>query len=212
MPRVRVKICGFTRIEDALAAAQLGVDAIGLVFYPQSPRAVEVEQAQQIALALPPFVTTVGLFVDAGADEIEAVLHRVPLDLIQFHGAETPAECARFGRPYIKAIRMTEGVDLHREAKRFHTAQGLLLDAYHPGVPGGTGRCFDWDRIPKDLPKPVILAGGLGPDNVRAAIERVRPWAVDVSSGVECGKGIKDHSKMAQFLHEVRDGDSTRTA
>lgn len=212
MPSIRVKICGFTRIGDALAAAQLGVDAIGLVFYPKSPRAVTVEQARRIVLALPPFVTTVGLFVDAGAAEIEAVLRRVPLDLIQFHGAETPADCARFGRPYIKAIRMTPEVDLHREAERFYTAQGLLLDAYHPGASGGTGRRFDWDRIPKDLEKPLILAGGLDPDNVRAAIERVRPWAVDVSSGVECGKGIKDPIKMAEFLHEVRYGESTRTA
>ncbi len=212
MPRIRVKICGFTRVEDALTAAQLGVDAIGLVFYPPSPRAVGVEQARRIALALPPFVTVVGLFVDGWAAEIEAVLRRVPLDLIQFHGAETPEDCARFGRPYIKAIRMAEGVDLHQEAERFHTAQGLLVDAYDPKAPGGTGQRFDWNRIPKRLSKPLILAGGLGPDNVRAAIEQVHPWAVDVSSGVECGKGIKDPVKMAEFLREVRYGDSTRTA
>ncbi|WP_022949613.1 phosphoribosylanthranilate isomerase [Methylohalobius crimeensis] len=209
MARIRVKICGFTRIEDALAAAELGVDAIGLVFYPPSPRAVEVAQARRIALALPPFVTTVGLFVDAGAAAIEAVLRRVPLDLIQFHGNETPADCERLDRPYIKAIRMAEGVDLRREAERFESARGLLLDAYHPGVPGGTGKRFDWDLIPEDLPRPVILAGGLEAGNINAAIERVRPWAVDVSSGVERGKGIKDRAKMKAFLREVNDGDCT---
>lgn len=196
-------------MEDALAAARLGVDAIGLVFYPLSPRAVEVEQARQIAQAMPPFVTTVGLFVDAGPAAIEAVLRRVPLDLIQFHGAETPADCERFGRPYIKAIRMREGVDLQREAERFQTAQGLLVDAYDPNRPGGTGQRCDWDRIPKDLPKPLILAGGLEPENVRAAIAQVQPWAVDVSSGVESAKGVKDYAKMAAFLREVRDGYST---
>lgn len=209
MARIRVKICGFTRVEDALAAARLGVDAIGLVFYPLSPRAVEVEQARQIAQALPPFVTTVGLFVDAEPAAIEAVLRRVPLDLIQFHGAETPADCERFGRPYIKAIRMREGVDLQREAERFQTARGLLVDAYDPNRPGGTGQRCDWDRIPKDLPKPLILAGGLEPENVRAAIAQVQPWAVDVSSGVESAKGVKDYAKMAAFLREVRDGYST---
>ncbi len=194
---------------DALAAARLGVDAIGLVFYPLSPRAVEVEQARQIAQALPPFVTIVGLFVDAEPAAIEAVLRRVPLDLIQFHGAETPADCERFGRPYIKAIRMREGVDLRREAERFQTARGLLVDAYDPKRPGGTGQRCDWDRIPKDLPKPLILAGGLEPGNVRAAIAEVQPWAVDVSSGVESAKGVKDYAKMAAFLREVRDGYST---
>lgn len=194
---------------DALAAARLGVDAIGLVFYPLSPRAVEVEQARQIAQALPPFVTTVGLFVNAEPAAIEAVLHRVPLDLIQFHGAETPADCERFGWPYIKAIRMREGVDLRREAERFQTARGLLVDAYDPERPGGTGQRCDWDRIPKDLPKPLILAGGLKPGNVRAAIAQVQPWAVDVSSGVESAKGVKDYAKMAAFLREVRDGYST---
>ncbi|MFN3918769.1 MAG: phosphoribosylanthranilate isomerase [Methylohalobius sp.] len=208
MSGIRVKICGFTRVEDALAAARLGVDAIGLVFYPLSPRAVEVEQARQIAQALPPFVTTVGLFVDAEPAAIEAVLRRVPLDLIQFHGAETPADCERFGRPYIKAIRMRQGVDLRREAERFQTARGLLVDAYDPERPGGTGQRCDWDKIPKDLPKPLILAGGLEPGNVRAAIAHVQPWAVDVSSGVESAKGVKDYAKMAAFLREVRDGYS----
>ncbi|GAB6067099.1 phosphoribosylanthranilate isomerase [Methylothermus subterraneus] len=209
MPRIRVKICGLTRVEDALAAARFGADAIGLVFYPKSPRAVEIEQARQIALALPPFVTAVGLFVDADPVYVEAVLRRVPLGLLQFHGAETEVECARFGRPYLKAIRLREGVDLRREAARFPTACGLLVDAYDPDVPGGTGRRCDWDRIPKELGKPLILAGGLDPENVAAAVAKVRPWAVDVSSGVEKAKGIKDPAKMAAFLREVHDGYST---
>jgi len=207
--RTRVKICGFTRPDDALEAARLGVDAVGLVFYDRSPRHVDVEQAREIAQALPAFVTTVGLFVDAAPAEIEAVLARVPLGLLQFHGDESPADCERYGLPFIKAVRMAEGVDLQREAERFQAACGLLLDAWHPAVPGGTGERFDWARIPPDLPLPVILAGGLRPDNVAAAIRQVRPWAVDVSSGVESAKGIKDPAKMAAFLREVNHGDST---
>ncbi len=209
MPRTRVKICGFTRLGDALEAARLGVDAVGLVFYPDSPRYVTPETARKIAAALPAFVTVVGLFVDADPETVEAVLERVPVDLLQFHGRESPEECARYGRPYIKAIRMAEDVDLRRAAERFHQARGLLLDAWHPAVPGGTGECFDWARIPEDLPLPVILAGGLSPANVAEAVRRVRPWAVDVSSGVESGKGIKDPARMAAFLREVEDGDST---
>ncbi len=209
MNRTRVKICGFTRPDDALEAARLGVDAVGLVFYDRSPRHVDVEQAREIAQALPAFVTTVGLFVDAAPAEIEAVLARVPLGLLQFHGDESPADCERYGLPFIKAVRMAEGVDLQREAERFQAACGLLLDAWHPAVPGGTGERFDWARIPPDLPLPVILAGGLRPDNVAAAIRQVRPWAVDVSSGVESAKGIKDPAKMAAFLREVNHGDST---
>ena len=209
MNRTRVKICGFTRPDDALEAARLGVDAVGLVFYDRSPRHVDVDQAREIALALPAFVTTVGLFVDAAPAEIEAVLARVPLGLLQFHGDESPADCERYGLPFIKAVRMAEGVDLQREAERFQAACGLLLDAWHPAVPGGTGERFDWARIPPDLPLPVILAGGLRPDNVAAAIRQVRPWAVDVSSGVESAKGIKDPARMAAFLREVNHGDST---
>lgn len=212
MPRIRVKICGITRIEDALVAARLGADAIGLVFYPKSPRAVGIEAAKRIALALPPFVTAVGLFVDLDPAEIERVLQQVPLSLLQFHGEESPTQCARFGRPYIKAVRMREGVDLRQEAERYRSACGLLVDAYEPGAPGGTGKRFDWDRLPKDLQKPLILAGGLDPGNVRAAIERVRPFAVDVSSGVERAKGIKDQGKMAAFLREVSYGDSAAAA
>ncbi len=212
MPRIRVKICGFTRIGDAVAAAEAGADAIGLVFYPPSPRHVSVEQARAIVDALPPFVTTVGLFVDETPAGIEAVLRRVPLDLLQFHGGESPGQCERFDRPYIKAIRMAEGVDLALEAKRYRRARGLLLDAWHPEVPGGTGERFDWRRIPGDLPLPVILAGGLTPANIGEAIRAVRPFGVDVSSGVESGKGIKDQDKMAALIEEVTHGDCTRAA
>jgi len=212
LPRIRVKICGFTRIGDAVAAAEAGADAIGLVFYPPSPRHVSVEQARAIVDALPPFVTTVGLFVDETPAGIEAVLRRVPLDLLQFHGGESPGQCERFDRPYIKAIRMAEGVDLALEAKRYRRARGLLLDAWHPEVPGGTGERFDWRRIPGDLPLPVILAGGLTPANIGEAIRAVRPFGVDVSSGVESGKGIKDQDKMAALIEEVTHGDCTRAA
>lgn len=212
MPRIRVKICGFTCVEEAAAAADYGADAVGLVFCSRSPRSVSVEVANGIVTTLPPFVTTVGLFVNESPEIIEAILHQVPLDLIQFHGDEKPEECTRFGRPYIKAIRMAADVDLYREAERYQDARALLLDAWHPALAGGTGECFDWDRIPSDLPLPVILAGGLNPENVRLAVQRVRPFAVDVSSGVEKAKGIKDPKKMADFIKEVTYGDSIRSA
>lgn len=206
----RSKICGITRIEDGLVAAQQGADAIGLVFYPPSPRHVSIPQAASIAAALPPFVTTVGLFVNPAAAEVEAVLRELRLDLLQFHGDETPEFCAGFGVPYLKAVRVKPGVDLLQYAIRFRAAKGLLLDAFVAGQAGGTGQSFDWDLIPEGLPLPVILSGGLDPDNVRAAIERVKPWAVDVSSGVEAGKGIntlkgiKDAARIAAFMREVR--------
>ncbi|BCX89959.1 phosphoribosylanthranilate isomerase [Methylomarinovum tepidoasis] len=209
MTRTRVKICGFTRPDDAIEAARLGVDAVGLVFHPQSPRHVTLERAREIALALPAFVTVVGLFVDARPAVIERVLAQVPLGLLQFHGHEPPEACRRYGRPYIKAVRMAADVDLEREAARYYDSRGLLLDAWHPAAAGGTGERFDWARIPGDLPLPVILAGGLAPDNVAAAVRQVRPWAVDVSSGVESAKGIKDPARMAAFIREVRHGDST---
>lgn len=212
MSRIRVKICGFTRVEDAVAASRLGVDAIGLVFYPPSPRHVSVETAREIVAALPPFVTTVGLFVDEAPETIAAVLRQVPLDLLQFHGNEAPRACASFDRPYIKAIRMADDVDLEGEAERFRGARGILLDAWHPGVPGGTGERFDWARIPAKLPLPVVLAGGLTPANIREAIRQVRPFGVDVSSGVEREKGIKDPDKMAELIEEVTHGDCTRAA
>jgi phosphoribosylanthranilate isomerase len=203
----RIKICGITREEDAQAVAASGADAIGLVFYAKSPRHVSVEQAAQLVAALPPFITTVGLFVDADAAFVREVLRVVPLDVLQFHGDESPEYCAQFGRPYLKAIRVKAGVDLLQCAAQFSTTQALLLDAYVAGVPGGTGATFDWGLIPRDLPLPVILSGGLDAENVAEAIERVRPYAVDVSSGVEAGKGIKDAAKVAAFVKEVKDID-----
>lgn len=193
-----------TRVNDALAAAAAGADAIGLVFVPASPRYVSLEQAEAIVRALPPFVTVVGLFADAESAQIEERLARLRIDLIQFHGAEPPEQCRRFARPYIKAIRMRADVDVAREAARYEEAAGILLDSYVEGVGGGSGRRFDWDRVPRDLPKPLILAGGLDPSNVAEAIARVRPYAVDVSSGVEASPGIKDPAKIAAFLEAVR--------
>ncbi len=216
--RTRIKICGITRVEDALAAAHAGADAIGLNFWAGTPRRVAVERAREIAAAVPPFVTTVGLFVDPTADDVRAVLGAVPLALLQFHGRESAAFCRAFGRPYLKAIAMGEGVDLLESASSYGDAAGWLLD--HPpsgGLPGGTGRRFDWDRVPRALPVPVVLSGGLSADNVRDAIRRVRPWAVDVSSGVEAldargrpTKGIKDAARIAAFIAEVHDTDATQ--
>lgn len=200
----RIKICGITRKEDALAAARSGADALGLVFYEKSPRHVSIAQAAQLAAAVPPFVTVVGLFVNASAESVRATLQAVPLDVLQFHGDETPAFCAQFGRPYLKAIRVKPGVDLVQCAADYASAQGLLLDAYVEGTPGGTGEAFDWDLIPRNLALPVILSGGLHAGNVAAGIRQVRPWAVDVSSGVEAGKGIKDAAKIAAFIKEVK--------
>jgi phosphoribosylanthranilate isomerase len=204
---VRVKICGVTRVEDALAAAHAGADAIGLVFYEKSPRHVSLEAARAILARLPPFVTSVGLFVDATPEAVRAVLAALPLDLLQFHGEEPPEYCRAFGRPYIKAVRVRPGVDLVEWAARFADSRGLLLDAYVEGTPGGTGRVFDWSLIPRDLPLPIVLSGGLAADNVEEAIRRVRPWAVDVSSGVEAAKGIKDAARIAAFMRGVRNAD-----
>lgn len=201
--RVRTKICGITRVEDALVAAQAGVDAIGLVFYAKSPRAVSVLQAQRIVAALPPFVTVVGLFVNASRDEVNAVLSHVPLDVLQFHGDETAAECEGFSRPYFRALRMQPGLDIAALATQYTGAQGVLLDAWVPGMHGGTGERFDWARIPKNLAKPLILAGGLNADNVADAVLQVQPWAVDVSGGVESSPGIKDAEKIRKFLYAV---------
>lgn len=202
--RIRTKICGITRVEDALIAAQAGVDAIGLVFYEKSPRAVSVAQAQRIIAALPPFVSTVGLFVNASRTEIEQLLAQVSLDVLQFHGDETAAECEGFMRPYYRALRMQPGVDIAKQAAQYRSAQGILLDAWVPGVPGGTGECFDWAAIPSDLAKPLILAGGLNADNVARAMQQVQPWAVDVSGGVEAAPGLKDADKMREFLYAVQ--------
>ncbi len=200
----RIKICGITRPEDAQHAAALGADAVGLVFYGPSPRNVDIKQACAVMNILPPFVTSVGLFVNATMAEIQGVLAQVNLDLLQFHGDESPEFCIRFSRPYIKAIRMRENVNLQVEADQYAQAQGLLLDAYHPALPGGTGESFEWTRVPDDLPMPVILAGGLSADNVGEAIRTVQPYAVDVSGGVEAEKGIKDWDKMADFVAGVR--------
>ncbi len=200
----RVKICGITRPSDAQAAAAAGADAIGLVFYRPSPRHVDIEAARAILAVLPPFVTRVGLFVDAAPEEIEAVLAGVALDVLQFHGRETPEECRRYGRPYLKAIAMTEGVDVRAAESRYASAQGLLLDTHQKGRPGGTGQVFDWGRIPGGLCKPVILAGGLSPANVAAAINEVRPYGVDVSGGVESAPGIKDERRMREFCRYAR--------
>ena len=204
MTAVRVKICGITRIEDALAAAAAGADAIGLVFYAKSPRAVDIEQARAILAALPPFVTSVGLFVDAERSELERILASVPLDLLQFHGDESVQQCEAFGRPYIKALRVKAGDDIAAQVARYPSAQGILLDAYVEGVPGGTGEAFDWSLIPQALSKPLILAGGLRPDNVAEAVSRVRPYAVDVSGGVEASKGVKDVEKVGAFIRAAR--------
>lgn len=209
MRRTRVKICGLTSGADLAAAAGLGVDAVGLVFYPPSPRAVGAELARSLLASLPPFVTSVGLFVDAEPDEVRAVLHQVPLDLLQFHGDEPPEYCAAFGRPWLKAIRMRPGVDAEGFARIYGAAAGLLLDTYDPLAPGGTGRCFDWGLIPARLAPRIVLAGGLEPANVAEAIRRVRPWGVDVSGGVESAKGVKDPVKMEAFLQGVRDGDQS---
>ena len=203
----RVKICGITREEDALAAARSGADAVGLVFYEKSPRHVGIAQAAQLAAALPPFVSAVGLFVNADAALVREVLQRVPLDVLQFHGDETPEYCAQFAKPYLKAIRVKAGVDLLQCASDFQAAKGLLLDAHVDGIPGGTGATFDWTLIPQNLPLPVILSGGLDAGNVAAAIKQVRPYAVDVSSGVEVAKGIKDAAKIAAFINEVNNID-----
>lgn len=200
----RIKICGITRVEDALAAAAAGADAIGLVFYASSPRAVSIQQAQAIVRALPPFVTTVGLFVDASEADIRLILEQLPLDLLQFHGDEPDSFCRLFSRPYIKALRVRSGDDLNQLAARWPGASGILLDSYKPGVPGGTGETFDWSSIPAERSWPLILAGGLQANNVRGAIKQTKPWAVDVSGGVEAAKGIKAIDKINAFIHEVK--------
>ncbi|MGH8389866.1 MAG: phosphoribosylanthranilate isomerase [Pseudomonas sp.] len=204
MSAVRSKICGITRIEDALAAVDAGADAIGFVFYAKSPRAVTPQQARSIIQALPPFVTTVGLFVNAGRAELSEILDAVPLDLLQFHGDESAGECEGWHRPYIKALRVKAGDDIAAACDAYPSASGILLDAYVEGIPGGTGEAFDWSLIPQDLSKPIVLAGGLTPQNVAGAVAQVRPYAVDVSGGVEASKGIKDPEKIRAFIKAVR--------
>ena len=210
MQRVRVKVCGITRVADMQSAARLGADAIGLVFYPPSPRFVGVDQAETICAATPAFVSTVGLFVNPTYEQVCEVLERVPLDILQFHGDEPEVFCRRFGRPYMKALRMADDLDVLEAAAQYGDACGLLLDSHVPGIPGGTGKTFDWQRIPQQLSQPLILAGGLDPANVTDAIRLTRPWAVDVSGGVEQvdadGRrhpGIKSEAAMAAFIEGV---------
>lgn len=203
----RIKICGITREQDLHAVASCGADAIGLVFYVKSPRHVSLQQAVRLVSQVPPFVSVVGLFVNPTVDEVREVLANVALDVLQFHGDEPSVFCAQFGKPYLKAIRVKAGVDLVECAAEFSSAQGLLLDAFVEGTQGGTGESFDWALIPQNLALPVILSGGLHAGNVAAAIKQVRPYAVDVSSGVEIAKGIKDAAKIAAFIQEVKQID-----
>ncbi len=207
--RTRVKICGITRPGDALAAAQAGADAIGLVFYPSSPRFLSLERAAEIRDALPPFVQTVALFVNPDAAQVAQVIGRVKPSLLQFHGEETPAFCEDFGLPYVKACRVKGGTGhgaLLEYLRNFSRACAWLLDS-HVAEYGGVGERFDWSLVPAQRERPVILSGGLDPGNVREAIRRVRPWGVDVSSGVESAKGIKDPARVAAFIAEVRSED-----
>lgn len=201
---VRVKICGITRIEDAMFAVESGVDAIGFVFWPQSSRYITPEQASEITKKIPAFIHTVGVYVDPAPDWVEETATAAKLSLLQFHGDETPEFCAQFSLPYIKAIRVRDGADLIQYAQRYPLAKGLLLDTYAADMPGGTGHVFDWNLIPRDLPLPIILSGGLTAENVASAIKHVNPWAVDVSSGVEASKGIKDKYKISAFMQGVR--------
>lgn len=205
--RTRIKVCGLTREADVDAAVEAGADAIGFVLYPKSPRHVDVDRAATLARRLPPFVTPVGLFVNATAEEVEAALRAIPQLVLQFHGDETPQACRAAGRPYLRAARMATGFDLLDFARRFSDAQALLLDAHVEGY-GGGGKVFDWSLIPASVPSPVVLSGGLTAANVTDGILQVRPWAVDVSSGVESAKGIKDAQAIRRFCDAVREADA----
>ena len=203
MVRVRTKICGITRRQDAINAVNEGVDAIGLVFYQPSPRSVDIEAANKICDSLSPFITVVGLFVNSNIEYVKDVCQKVPLTLLQFHGDETEEFCDSFSLPYIKAIRVKDSHDVESALNDYKSASGILVDAYVEGVPGGTGKSFDWALLPKETSKPLILAGGLTPNNVHNAILEVQPYAVDVSGGVELTKGIKDNEKITRFINEV---------
>ncbi|MDH5191380.1 MAG: phosphoribosylanthranilate isomerase [Gammaproteobacteria bacterium] len=200
----KIKICGITRPEDAILASNLGVDAIGLVFYGKSPRAVTIEQASEIASVVAPFTSLVGLFVDEDQYEIQAVLDEVSLDVLQFHGDQPQTLCADFGRRYFKAIRIGADTNIDAEMANYPDASAFLLDSHSDKAPGGTGETFDWEKVPATAKKPIILAGGLDPDNVASAIRQISPYAVDVSSGVESSRGIKDADKMTAFVRAVR--------
>ena len=205
--RTRVKICGLTDVEMAHVAVSHGADAIGLVFYPPSPRFIEIAAAAEIVSSMPAFVTCVGLFVNADQQDVTKAIELTGIDLLQFHGNECPDYCAGFDFPYIKALRMKEDINLLRERERYASARNLLLDTYIPGEPGGTGESFNWERIPQELAPEIILAGGLDPENVDSAIEAVKPYAVDVSGGVESSKGIKSAEKIEQFMRGVSIAD-----
>lgn len=200
MPRTRVKICGITRIEDALDAIAFGADALGFVFYPPSPRYIAPESAAKIIQQLPPFVTTVALFVNETASEVSRISELTQVDLLQFHGDESAQYCQQFQRPWIKALRVKDAETVHTALTEYRTARALLLDSYRAGVPGGTGETFNWELIPKDCPLPIILAGGLTPENIQTAVEQIRPYGVDVSGGVEARKGVKDPVKIDAFI------------
>jgi phosphoribosylanthranilate isomerase len=200
---VKIKICGFTQAQNARDASLLGIDAIGLVFYDKSPRYVEIQRALEIVQALPPFINRVGLFVNADSYFIDEVLCEVPLDTLQFHGDESPQECQQYGLPFMKALRVNEQTNIPKLAQDYHQANGLLLDAYNSTTYGGTGESFDWSLAKVELDLPIILAGGLNPETVGKAIQQVSPYAVDVSSGVESSKGIKDIQKIQQFIQQA---------
>lgn len=204
MSEIRIKICGITSVDDAQAVVDAGAHALGLVFYEASPRAVSIERAREIALAAGPFITVTGLFVNAEPEFVDDVIARVPLQLLQFHGDETASYCESFRRPYIKALRMRPDVDVSGDIAKHPNASGFLLDAYRPGVPGGTGETFDWNRVPRDLRIPIVLAGGLTPANVADAIRTTGVYGVDVSGGVEASPGKKDHSKIKTFITNAR--------
>jgi phosphoribosylanthranilate isomerase len=203
----RIKVCGITSADDARMVARAGADAIGLVFYPPSPRAVDAARAAEIVAALPPFVTAVALFVDPQPADVERVLAACRVGVLQFHGDETPSLCASFGVPYLKAVRVRPDIDLLQSLAPYGDAAGWLLDAWHDHLYGGTGRAFDWALVPRERARPIVLSGGLTPENVGDAVRTVHPWAVDVSSGVEAAKGIKDAAKVARFIAGVRNAD-----
>ena len=203
--RTRIKICGITRLEDAKASVHAGCDALGFVFYKESPRYIALDAFKVIVKELPPFVTKTGLFVNADPAEIEEAIQSGLVNVLQFHGDETPDFCRQFNFPYIKAVAVSSSVDLIQYAKDFHDAEALLLDAYHEHLKGGTGQTFDWNLIPQSLSKPIVLAGGLTVDNVKEAIKKVKPYAVDVSGGVEESKGIKNSLKIQAFIKETQD-------
>ncbi|MCK5810208.1 MAG: phosphoribosylanthranilate isomerase [Cocleimonas sp.] len=202
---VKVKICGITSVNDALAVSDSGADAIGLVFYPKSSRYLSIQQAAEICAALPPFMTVVGLFLDASQSAVNSVLEQVPLDLLQFHGSESPQYCASFSRPYMKAVGMIGLDNFTAYADQYSDAKALLVDGHAPGAAGGTGNTFDWNDIPTNYSKPMILAGGLNPDNIAAAIKSTSVYAVDLSSGVESAPGIKSKQKITALMQQVNE-------